>query len=173
MIAVSVDNRTDLDLPLEEYRQGALFVLGQRHLPENAELAVSLVGIEEITQLNRQYRGVDEATDVLSFECDAINLEEEVGAAELDADEVGAAEPDAKKPDTEETLLLGDVIIAPDIAKRHAEEFDSTFEEEMRLMLIHGILHILGYDHIDEGDYAVMYALENDLLAELNERSIS
>ena len=60
--------------------------------------------------------------------------------------------------------LLGDVVVCPAVAREHAEEFDSSFKGEMDLMLIHGILHLLGYDHIEESDAELMEARENELL---------
>jgi len=143
MILVAVENRANEVLPVEEYRACALFVLEQQAVLESTELAVSLVGLDEIHELNLQFRGLDEPTDVLSFPCD--DAKGECGPAE-------------------ETLLLGDVIIAPEMARKHADIFDSTFEEEMFLILIHGILHLLGYDHADDDGYATMCAMENELL---------
>jgi probable rRNA maturation factor len=60
--------------------------------------------------------------------------------------------------------VLGDVIICPVVAQEHAIDFDSDFEAEMNLMLVHGILHLLGYDHIDDDEAEIMEARENELL---------
>jgi probable rRNA maturation factor len=135
---IAIDNRTQQSLPTDDYVALAEFVLQAEQAASNVELSLSLVEPDEIQALNRQYRGVDAATDVLSFECDQ--------------------------------QVLGDVIICPEIARRHALDFDSTFEAEMQLMLTHGVLHLLGYDHIDDDQAELMEARENELLRQWNER---
>ena len=159
MAFVSIDNRTSCELPLDEYEALALFVLGQKALPEKTELSISLVENEEIQALNREFRGVDEPTDVLSFPCD-----------ELDGDSLDVNEFDSERP--EEAFLLGDLIIAPAVAQDHAEDFDSSLEDEMALLIVHGILHLFGYDHVEDDDFATMNALENDLLDTWGERDM-
>ncbi len=133
-----VDNRSGEELPEDEYRDLATFVLTQEGAEDNAELSISLVGSDEMHQLNRTYRGIDAPTDVLSFEND---------------DE-----------------LLGDVIICPEVAREHARDFASSFEAEMALMLIHGILHLMGYDHHEDAEAELMEAKENNYLAAWSER---
>ena len=91
---------------------------------ENQELSVLLADDNKIRTLNKQYRGQDRATDVLSF---SQNEEEE-----------------ENKPNSH---LLGDVVISTVTAKRQAAEHGLTLEEEIVLLLIHGILHLLGFDH--------------------------
>ena len=91
-----------------------------------------MVDRDEMHALNREYRGIDAPTDVLSFENDE--------------------------------ALLGDVVVCAAVAREHAEDFDSDFASEMALMLIHGILHLLGYDHADDAEAEVMEARENELL---------
>ncbi len=88
-----------------------------------AELAVSLVGDTEIHELNREYRGKDRPTDVLAF-----------------AMREGAAVPD-------HAHLLGDVVISLDTAARQAKQRRRTTAQEARVLLVHGVLHLLGYDH--------------------------
>ena len=146
MSMVVIDNRTDEALPLEEYRDFSLFILEQQGVQENTELAISYVDTVEMRSLNHQYRGLDEATDVLSFPCDELD---DIGEECLH----------------EDLFLLGDLIIAPSVAREHAEEFDSTFEEEMLLMHVHGILHLLGFDHETDAAYHKMRKSESELLA--------
>ena len=129
---VNLDNRSGEALPESDYLALAAFVLGQEDVGEAVELSLSLVGIKEIQELNRAYRGKDAPTDVLSFENDG--------------------------------ELLGDVVICPAVAREHARDFDSGFDEEMALMLTHGILHLLGRDHEDEAEAEAMEKRENELL---------
>jgi probable rRNA maturation factor len=99
----------------------------------DGELSVSLVTIEEMARLHEQYMGESGPTDVLSFPMD------EAGPAH------GAG-----------PRVLGDVVICPEFAARNGSDLDS----ELRLLLVHGILHLLGYDHEQERDRAEMWALQ-------------
>jgi probable rRNA maturation factor len=101
----------------------AEFVLGQEGAPANSELSVSLVGPEKMAELNRYYLGREGPTDVLSF-----SMEEECEGA----------------------YLLGDVVICREEAARRRELYGVQAGDEVRLVLIHGILHLLGYDDRDE-----------------------
>jgi len=141
---IAVHNRSNEPLLLDTLEALAQFVLTQEHAPTAVELAVSLVSVDEIHSLNRRYRNIDAPTDVLSFECDDAH-----GQPTCDG----------------EPLLLGDVIIAPAVAREHARDFNSTFDDEMALMLTHGILHLLGYDHLEDREAQHMEARENELLA--------
>lgn len=120
----------------------AAFVLDREDAPGSVELSIAIVHIEEMAQLNLEYRGKEGPTDVLSFECD---------------------DP-CVVIDSDEPITLGDVVIAPDIAIAQAQEYGHTVEEELNLLLVHGILHLLGYDHEADEDAAVMQARERTLL---------
>ncbi len=120
----------------------AVFALGHMGVPEGCEVSVSLVSVEEIHELNREYRGIDRPTDVLSFECDS----------PWDAD-----------PDDEE-IAIGDVVIAPDVVEAQRAQYGTTFEQEASLMLVHSILHLLGYDHMEEEEAEEMEAKEKEIL---------
>ena len=133
---VVLDNRSGEDLCLSDYELLADFVLQEEEVDPDSELSLSLVGKEEMQVLNRDYRGIDAPTDVLSFENDG--------------------------------ELLGDVIVCPAVAREHARDFDSDFVAEMSLMLVHGILHLLGYEHDSDPDAECMEARENELLESWN-----
>jgi probable rRNA maturation factor len=108
-----------------------------------AELTLRLVDAKEITQLNHQYRQVNKATNVLAFPCtipDNIELE---------------------------YPLLGDVIICPSVLQTESISLAKSLEEHWAHIIIHGVLHLLGYDHIKESDTEVMQALEIKLLGQL------
>lgn len=152
-IQISYDYREDdlRALPLEELTR---FALASEDCPFNTEVSITFVDDEEMAQLNGQYRGKEGPTDVLSFECDG-----------LDDDFF------AEAPDQERVYELGDVIIAPDVAERQTHEFGTTFEGEISLLLVHGLLHLCGYDHIEDDEAEVMEAREAEILAAWNERS--
>jgi probable rRNA maturation factor len=137
-----VSHREPEPLDLTAFERLAAFVLDREEAPEYAELSIAIVDLAEMTQLNEQYRGKEGPTDVLSFECD---------------DLCAVAEPD-------EPVTIGDVVIAPEVAEAQAEEYGHTVEEELNLLLVHGVLHLLGYDHEDDGDASVMQARERALL---------
>lgn len=139
---VSVSSHRDPEpLSLEAFERLGLFVLRIEDVPDEAELSIALVDVEEMTHLNEQYRGIEGPTDVLSFGCD---------------------DPCASVGG--EPITLGDVIIAPEVAVTQAAELGTTAEAELDLLLVHGILHLLGYDHESDDDAAAMQAREQVLL---------
>jgi probable rRNA maturation factor len=113
-------------------------------LPPAQEHALTLVitGDQEVRDLNHQYLGIDEETDVLAFP-----------AGEIDPDE--------------EVLYLGDVIISYPRAVQQAMAAGHKVEAEIQLLVVHGILHLLGYDHLDPGDKTAMWSLQDEILTGL------
>ncbi|MEF2559725.1 MAG: rRNA maturation RNase YbeY [Eggerthellaceae bacterium] len=126
------------------------FVLREMNCPDNTDVSLSFVSDERIHELNREYRGIDRPTDVLSFECDNVPFEDE------DIDRAMEYE-------------LGDVIIATDVATRQTHEYGTTFEEEVTLLVVHGLLHLCGYDHIEDDEAEIMEGLERKLISAWNE----
>lgn len=140
---VSVTSHRDPEpLDLSAFTRLGRFVLEREDVPDGAELSVAVVDAEEIAHLNERYRGAEGPTDVLSFGCD----------------EMCAADGD-------EPITLGDVVIAPEIAQLQATDLGVRVEDELNLLLTHGILHLLGYDHESDEDAAVMQERERALLA--------
>lgn len=113
---------------------------GQRD--EDTEISLRLVDIEEMTGLNETWRGKDGPTNVLSFPADL--------------------------PDELNLPLLGDIVICTPVVEREAREQDKALEAHWAHMTVHGTLHLLGYDHIEEHEAVAMEALETDILARLN-----
>ena len=126
----------------ESIERLSLFTLEYMEAPQSCEVSISLVSESEIHELNREYRGVDRPTDVLSFECD--NPWEEYAA--------------------DEPIEIGDVVIALDVVDEQRGKFGTSFEQEASLMLVHSLLHLLGYDHIEEDEATEMEALEKEIL---------
>jgi probable rRNA maturation factor len=127
---ILVDDRQGAPLDIEGLVQLAEVVLVGEHV-EDTELSVSFVTDEEIAELHLRYMDEEGPTDVLSFPLD-------------DVDEEGAR-------------ILGDVVISPAAAERNNPSDPAS---ELRLLLVHGILHLLGHDHEDDGDRAAMWALQ-------------
>ena len=137
-----VSHREPEPLDLSAFERLASFVLDREEAPSYTELSIAIVDLAEMTELNLKYRGIEGGTDVLSFGCDDLCV--------------------ASGPD--EPVTLGDVVIAPEVAEAQAEEYGHTVEEELNLLLVHGVLHLLGYDHEADADAEVMQARERSLL---------
>lgn len=135
---------------LETMKKAASLCVKKEGLDEDScEVSVSFVSGDEIHTLNREYRGVDRVTDVLSFP-------QYEGADEIQdvIDMIGTCE-------------LGDVVICRDRARQQAEEFGHSFERELIYLFVHSILHLLGYDHMQEEEKKVMRAREEEIMDEL------
>lgn len=127
----------------------AELAMASLELPDSTELSVSFVDDDEMAKLNEEYRQKSGPTDVLSFECDMLD------------------DDFPSPPSTEGEFSLGDVIIAPYVAEKQAKELGHSFETEVRTLLVHGILHLCGYDHIEDDDAAVMQIKQDELLKSL------
>ena len=150
---ISMENAQDkieLGEYLEQRLQDGLNAVAKLHdLDDMTEVDITIVDDEEIHQLNRDYRGVDRPTDVLSFALD-----------EDDEDEPELLEG--------QLHLLGDIIISAETATRQAEEFGHGVEREIVYLAVHGLLHLLGYDHMVEEDKVIMRAKEEEALRAIN-----
>jgi probable rRNA maturation factor len=123
-------------------RELALAVLRAEQVPPS-ELSILLTDDGTVRELNRAYRGVDSVTDVLSFAQD---------------EGVPLARPDGAP------RHLGDVVVSIETARRQAEEYGQTLDQEAGHLLVHGVLHLLGYDHETAGDAARMKSREDVIL---------
>jgi len=112
------------------------------------ELGVTIVDRDEIPELNREYRERDKVTDVLSFPQFA-------GHDELLADLL----------DEETGTLIGDVVICYDVAADQAREYGTGFTREVLYLFVHSVMHLFGYDHMEEGEKAVMRKKEEEVLS--------
>lgn len=139
---ITIEHGTDL---LDEARIARLtaFAAQLLDLPDPSEVSLTFVDDDEMATLNEQHRGKTGPTDVLSFECDNLNDE---------------------FPTLDEPFETGDIIIAPDVAARQAQELGHSFAEEVDTLLVHGILHLMGYDHIEDDEAAEMQALQDEVL---------
>ena len=129
------------NLPSEaQFQRWAALVLDE--LKPNSEVTIRIADEQESQSLNHSYRGKDKPTNVLSFEFDA--------------------------PPGVELPLVGDLIICPQVVYGEALEQEKDFHEHFAHMVVHGCLHLLGYDHTSEHDAHVMEAMEKRLLASIN-----
>jgi probable rRNA maturation factor len=116
-------------------------------LPSETVAVLTLTGDEHLREYNRRYRGLDETTDVLAFAAKEEPLDQRFKAP----------------PGTEH--WLGDIVIALPRARRQAREAGHSINDEVRLLAVHGFLHLLGYDHAEPGEEAAMTGLTNRILA--------
>jgi len=128
-------------LDADRWRALALAVLGDEGLGPDVELSVTFVDEAAIAALNEQYLHHDGPTDVLAFPID---------------DE--PSPPGVRR-------LLGDVVICPAVAERNAPEHAGSVDDEIALLLVHGVLHLAGMDHADDDERVAMQARERTLLA--------
>ena len=117
-------------------------VLQHEKYPHASEASLTLVSDEEICALNREYRKVDCSTDVLSFPIGEPNYDED-------------------------SIVLGDVVISVPTAIRQAEQYGHSLEREMAFLTVHGMLHLLGYDHMKLSDEQVMTTKQEEILRKL------
>ncbi|MEE8466072.1 MAG: rRNA maturation RNase YbeY, partial [Dehalococcoidia bacterium] len=129
---------------------------------ETAQIILLITDDETVHGLNAQFRGLDEVTDVLSFSADHAGHWE--GEEEPPEETVGfdfVMPPDEPSP-------LGEVIISYPQAQRQAEERGAPLEHELALLVIHGVLHLSGHDHVEPDETALMQTKERTALASLN-----
>jgi len=151
---IAGSNETGVPVDLEALERVASIVLS-REVDEPAEMSFVIVDDARIRELNREWRGYDESTDVLSF-----------GLSERSKPAVDDEIPFPFPRADEDILHLGEVIISHPTAERQALEYARPLEEELRHLLIHGILHLLGYDHAEPDETAAMQEREHALLRE-------
>lgn len=138
-------NKIKITPALQNKLQAGLDAVAKIHnLAEKTEVSLTLTDDETIHELNKTYRKVDRPTDVLSFALDEGDEPELI--------------------DAPEEHLLGDIIISAETAERQGNEFGHGLEREIIYLAVHGLLHLLGYDHINEDDKKVMRAKEEEAL---------
>ena len=145
-VLISNDAGCDAPIPVDQIEEAVLAVLAAEGVTRPCEVSVTSVSPEVMRGLNEEWRGIDAPTDVLSYECD---------------------DPDDPSIPADEYAQLGDIILAPSVIEAQAGEFGNTPAEEFRLMLVHGALHLLGYDHVDEEGALAMEARELEVLRAL------
>lgn len=138
------------DEPLDgaALRSFASFVLGDEGLPPETEVAIVLVGPEQMAEYNRAFMNRRGPTDVLAFP----------------VSELTPGHPPTRMAN-DPPVALGDVFLCPSVIKGHAEEEGRPFDDWMHLLVAHGILHLLGYDHADDRAAEQMEQRERELLA--------
>jgi probable rRNA maturation factor len=154
------------DEPVDTIRWARLaeHVLHAEGIRGAAELSVLFVDEVAITELNERWLDGEGSTDVLAFPIDDDLVE--VGRSP----DSGSTGPDRSPPEPSDSpVLLGDVVICPAVARRNAPKHAGTYDDEIALLVVHGILHVLGMDHADEEETAAMQQRERELLQRFHE----
>lgn len=158
-----VENETSVTLPFsaeEIVKLVAEKVLDTEDCPYEAQINVLLTDNEGIHTFNKEYRGIDRETDVLSFP----NLDFEKEGEFFISEE---QEADYFDPDTGE-LILGDIIISLDKVQEQSESYGHSLQREFAFLVAHSMLHLCGYDHMEEAEAAVMEQKQEAVLGALN-----
>ena len=157
-----VENETDVQFDFdakELVKQVAEAVLDSEGGPYETQVNVLITDNEGIHEFNKEYRGIDRETDVLSFP----NLEfQEEGVFQIDE----SIEADCFDPDSGE-LILGDIILSVDRVKEQAESYGHSQKREFAFLVAHSMLHLCGYDHMEESQAAVMERKQEEILGAL------
>jgi probable rRNA maturation factor len=153
------DEQSVVVVDLDRWQRLALAVLVDEGVRGLAELSVLFVTEREMAELNEGYMGKPGPTDVLAFPIDASEAEVVAHNQPINRG------PDRPPPDPSDMpLLLGDVVICPEVAQRQAPEHAGNLDDELALLTVHGILHVLGYDHDEPEALDAMRARELELL---------
>lgn len=148
-MTIWIDNRTEEPFSMEleaAVKQAAAEALRYENFAEECEISVSIVDNEEIRQINRQFRNIDKATDVLSFPM--LTFQE--------------GEQAERNEDGE--ILLGDIIISLERAREQAAEYGHSLKREIAFLTAHSMLHLLGYDHMTPEEEEEMFRRQKEIL---------
>lgn len=132
----------------ERYRHIMEVAFSKLSIKRNYEVDVSLVSEDQIHQINKEYRKMDRPTDVISF---AFNDDKD---------------PKDQIKGNDIPVLLGEIFICLDVAKKQAKEIGNSELRELRFLFTHGLLHLLGYDHMKKEDEEIMFPLQEEILVE-------
>jgi probable rRNA maturation factor len=145
-MSIEVLNEAEAEVDVTELARLARFVMDRMRVHPQAELCVKLVDEPTIAELNERWMEKQGPTDVLAFPMDELR-------------------PGLVNEEPEEGVL-GDLVLCPTVAERQAREAGHATADEVDLLTVHGILHLLGYDHAEPEEHAEMFGLQARLLAE-------
>ena len=144
-MSIEIDNRSGAICAEVELLDLAAFSLKELLVDKRAELEISLVDEAEMTRLHEEWMDEAGPTDVLSFPMDELR-------------------PNELSENDEVPVVLGDVVICPDVARKQGDTAGHGMEKELRILLVHGILHLLGFDHLEPEEEAEMFALQGKIV---------
>ena len=139
----------------------AIQTLAEEKCPYEVQVNLLVTDNEGIREFNRQYRGLDRETDVLSFPNLDFEIPGDFGAAQIPEKEADYFDPDSKE------LILGDIILSGEKVLAQAEEYGHSVRREFAFLIAHSILHLCGYDHMEEEEAKTMEKLQESVLGAL------
>ncbi len=158
-----VDEQSDVAIDIARWHQLAKNVLNAEGVRGAAELTLMFVPESAIAGLNEKYMGKSGSTDVLSFPLDAIDAVRTPGPGAI------SHGPDKSNVDLNDLpILLGDVVVCPVVAERQSLTHAGNIDDEFALLVTHGVLHVLGYDHEQDSEAKKMQSRERELLEQLH-----
>ncbi|MEV4757940.1 rRNA maturation RNase YbeY [Micromonospora sp. NPDC049559] len=147
-MSIEIANESGADVDTDAVLAVARYALDEMGVNALAELSVLLVDVDYMTELNHRWMGGDGPTDVLAFPMDE-------GSVDHGPGEVSSGEPG----------LLGDIVLCPEVAAKQAAGAGHSTADELHLLTVHGVLHLLGYDHAEPEEEREMFALQARLLS--------
>ncbi len=147
-MSIEVANESNVQVDEAALVSVATFALGRMEVHPAAELSMVLVDSAAMAELHLQWMDLPGPTDVMSFPMDELRP---------------GGRPDAAEPGPS---MLGDIVLCPSFAAEQAESAGHSLQEELLLLTVHGVLHLLGYDHAETGEEKEMFDLQNQLLAD-------
>ena len=144
-MSIEIDNRSGAICAEVDLVDLAAFALKELLVDKRAELEISLVDEAEMTRLHEEWMDEAGPTDVLSFPMDELR-------------------PNELSENDEVPVVLGDVVICPDVARKQGDTAGHGMDHELRILLVHGILHLLGFDHLEPDEEVEMFALQGKIV---------
>ena len=162
-MTVTIERESDIPLPFSEQEIAEAVVsetLDYEDCPYEVQVNIILTNNEEIQQINQEQRGVDAPTDVLSFPM--IEYAYPSDFTVLEADDMNSFDPDTGE------LILGDIVISVDKVIEQADKYGHDVKREYAFLIAHSMLHLFGYDHMDEVERENMELKQEEILTRLN-----
>ncbi|WP_068275130.1 rRNA maturation RNase YbeY [Aldersonia kunmingensis] len=147
-MSIEVSNESGVDVSEEELIDVARFVIARMDVHPAAELSMVLVDLDTMADLHMRWMDLPGPTDVMSFPMDELEP---------------GGRPDSPEPGPS---MLGDIVLCPEFAAGQAEKAGHSTAQELALLTVHGVLHLLGYDHAEPEEEKEMFGLQNRLLEE-------
>ncbi|MGK5631936.1 rRNA maturation RNase YbeY [Streptomyces sp. URMC 123] len=144
-MSIDVNNESGTDIDERAVLDVARYALARMRIHPLSELSVIVVDADAMEQLHIQWMDEPGPTDVMSFPMDELR-------------------PPAKDEDEPPQGLLGDIVLCPEVAKKQGDAAGHSMDEELQLLTVHGVLHLLGYDHEEPDEKAEMFGLQKAIL---------
>lgn len=149
IMPIFCENTTTVAINEEEITAITQFTLQYLNISASVEVTLTFISDEEIAQLHEQWLDLPGATDVMSFPIDEIK-------------------PGYSPGNVHSFPVMGDIVIAPHFAARQAQEANRTFEQELQILTVHGLLHLAGYDHYSPQEHEEMFGIQEAIINQYN-----